>query len=128
MEIRPEYRKKNNILMTTIKCILIFIYYFYCCQIKDLFKDYCSRNYLPLLKEYDNNTNIIHIVRAGRVTSWTPDLIEELQSISLKKPDKFKFHTMPNVGHWIHAEDQEGLLDLIAGHSTCFTAHLPSSL
>ena len=31
-----------------------------------------------------------------------------------------KLHTMPNVGHWMHAEDARGLLKVIQTESSAF--------
>ena len=70
-----------------------------------------------------------HFLRAGRNPLWTqPDEkdkpvgrtpLERMEGV-VASNTSVKLHTMPNVGHWMHAEDARGLLKVIQTESSAF--------
>ena len=64
-------------------------------QVSALFADYCAIDLLPALAEYKGSAKI-HILRAGRNSSWTPDVISSVERIATSG-GKVQFHLMPNV-------------------------------
>jgi pimeloyl-ACP methyl ester carboxylesterase len=80
--------------------------------ISDLFDDFCKLNMWKFLETYNGQGNI-HFVRAGNNNSWPFDLETRLLAISESNP-RVTFQVMPNVGHWLHAENPAGLATIIA--------------
>jgi pimeloyl-ACP methyl ester carboxylesterase len=81
--------------------------------VKDLFASFCETNLEPYLKNY-NGSGQIHFVRAGKNKLWeTGGGLSLLQDIESKN-DKIHVHTMPNVGHWLHTEDLNGLFKIMS--------------
>lgn len=53
----------------------------------------------------------LHVVRAERSDRWTPDLVARLESPPAGAP--VSLHLLENAGHWVHADNPEGLLELM---------------
>ena len=86
-------------------------------SITDLFHNFCDEDLWSFLDEYNskNNTDsIIHFLRAGKNTAWTTDIVDKLNGYSKKN---IRLHTMPMVGHWLHAEDLRGMFSIIRKES-----------
>ena len=74
-------------------------------------------------RQNEDDESTIHFLRAGKNQIWTEDIInqfktlEEKKSLTNRNTQKIKrsirLHTMPNVGHWLHAEDLNGMYDII---------------
>jgi hypothetical protein len=68
----------------------------------------------------------VHLVMAGKNTQWTDEIVSKLKSIhtyrgeesslsySLYPKSSFQMHKLENAGHWVHVDDLEGLLRLMA--------------
>ncbi len=73
------------------------------------------RDYYPLdlwhVLEAPDPMLEIHLVRAGKADRWTPAVLDRLGSLPPGSPTTV--HTMPAVGHWLHAEDPDGLVALM---------------
>jgi pimeloyl-ACP methyl ester carboxylesterase len=80
--------------------------------IKQLFQDYCDRDMWPLLEQY-SGPSILHFVRAGKNKSWTTQIIHDFERLQ-QRNKRIKLHHMPHVGHWLHAEDLNGLLSMVS--------------
>lgn len=66
-------------------------------------------------------TQRVDLVRGGRNTSWKqPEAVAQLQQ--LEKIERkartdgktFHIHVLSNAGHWVHSDDQKGLLEALA--------------
>jgi pimeloyl-ACP methyl ester carboxylesterase len=55
----------------------------------------------------------IHYVRAGRQKKWTADVLRRFEMLERSSGGRVRLHTMPNAGHWLHAEDLPGLLTIM---------------
>ena len=69
-------------------------------------------NYLHLIprsNNYDSNCKV-HIVRAGKNTSWNSDILRQLDEVD---SSFLNVHVLPDAGHWLHVDDLEGLLSLM---------------
>lgn len=55
----------------------------------------------------------IDLVRAGLNPRWTEAELERLQGLA--EEETIGFHTLERAGHWVHADDPEGVLGLLLG-------------
>ena len=83
--------------------------------ILELFDDFCTLDMWQFLEEYDG-ASTIHYLRAGRNTAWNDAILKRFHHLCEKNP-YIKLHTMPHVGHWLHTEDVNGMIDTISTHS-----------
>lgn len=83
--------------------------------IVELMTDFCNLDTWPILENFEEDVSIIYL-RAGNNTNWSSDTLDRLRRIE-KANNRIKLLEMPNVGHWLHAEDPSGLLELIKKHS-----------
>ena len=88
--------------------------------INELFTDFCNENMWHFLENYEGDKKI-HFIRAGKNKSWTPEVLFRFSEIMKKNElngrKNILLHTMPHVGHWIHAEDLNGMLKIITAES-----------
>lgn len=55
----------------------------------------------------------IDLVRAGRNPRWSQAELDRLEGLS--RDGLIGFHTLADSGHWVHADDPEGVLALLLG-------------
>lgn len=84
--------------------------------IVSLFADYCRLDLWPFLQTYDGSRGAVHFLRAGKNPAWTPEVLRRFDELTRRNPH-VHLHTMPHVGHWLHADDLHGTLDMIDKHS-----------
>lgn len=84
--------------------------------IRELFADLCTRDYIDTLRELSDARlpTKVHLLRAGKNPAWLPDVMERVNGVL---SENVLLHDMPHVGHWVHAEDLEGLLDIVLGET-----------
>jgi len=93
--------------------------------VEALFLDFCGKDLWPFLRRFaaadtgNAGGATIHFLRAGRNKMWTDDILaqfEHLQKTSsrLDGSGTIQLHTMPDVGHWLHAENLHGMFDIIS--------------
>lgn len=92
-----------------------FRYSFDIKTVKPLFDDFCHLSMWDFLETYNGSANI-HFIRAGKNSAWNQETLDRFADLSAKN-NKIHLYTMPHVGHWLHAEDPKGVLDIIATHS-----------
>lgn len=90
--------------------------------VKELFKDYCETDMWPFLESFDyslkkdSSTSVhppkIHFLRAGKNSLWSEEEIKRFEVVCNRNPHIIVHH-MPHVGHWVHVDDMNGLLDLL---------------
>ena len=56
----------------------------------------------------------IHLVRAARSDRWTPSLLARLDHLPAGAPTTV--HLLEEAGHWLHTDNPEGLLTLMADY------------
>ena len=83
-------------------------------MIDQLFNDFCDTDMWSFLENYNGNGNI-HFVRAGKNPSWTEKVLDRFKTVESNK--NILLHVMPDVGHWIHAEDLNGMFKIISKES-----------
>ena len=84
--------------------------------VTDLFMDFCELDMWEFLETYTGNGQI-HFVRAGKNPLWEHnDLMKDMMKLAGRN-HRIHVHTMPNVGHWLHTDDLEGLINLTMTHS-----------
>ncbi|XP_002969815.2 protein ABHD11 [Selaginella moellendorffii] len=82
-----------------------------------MFTSYRKMDYWSLLENPPAGSDI-GIVRAGRSDRWTPEIIARLEELSRAAPDDGRrgsvtYRVLENAGHWVHADNPEGLLELL---------------
>jgi esterase len=85
----------------------------YCYDMKcvhELFENYAQTDMWGFLEDYTGHS-YIHFVRAEKNSAWTADVQRRFESL---RSERVSLDTMPNVGHWLHAENPQGLAQLIA--------------
>lgn len=82
--------------------------------IQELFDDFCDTDMWSFLENY-NGQGKIHFIRAGKNPSWTKEILDRFSTI--QSNPNILLHQMPNVGHWIHAEDLNGMFQIIRKES-----------
>jgi len=78
---------------------------------RSLFASYTATGYLPLLRAYPRPG--LHLVRATKNAGWTPAVLAELEGAAAANPNNLRLHAL-DAGHWLHVEDPQGLLALMA--------------
>ncbi|KAK0584625.1 hypothetical protein LWI29_016230 [Acer saccharum] len=82
-----------------------------------MFNSYCETSYWPLLEHPPQGMEIA-IVRAEKSDRWDPDVIQRLESQASEGGDgaegKVSVHILPNSGHWVHVDNPQGLLEIMA--------------
>jgi len=92
--------------------------------IEDLLPEFGTQDFmgklqhLVLSEEEQQNSSVIHLVRGGKNTSWSMDILSKLQEIQDKSNNRFYLHVLPNAGHWVHVEDLPGLVKLWETYKT----------
>lgn len=74
--------------------------------IDQLLADYGRLDYWPLL---ENPPVPVRFVRAGRSDRWTPTELARFEACP-----RVALDVLPDAGHWLHVDDPEGLLALLA--------------
>lgn len=47
---------------------------------------------------------------------WTEKAILDLEDAAKEAHGCLKLHVLPNAGHWLHADNPQGLLDMMVDH------------
>ena len=88
----------------------------------ELFQDFAQLDMWEFVKNFDGAGKTkdgkdahLHFVRAGRNPLWTDGQLAKFESVTFAN-DFVQLHTMPNVGHWLHVEDVQGLVHLLTKH------------
>jgi pimeloyl-ACP methyl ester carboxylesterase len=84
-----------------------FVWRFHLPAVREMLADYWAEDLLPYLQV---TTLPVHLVRAGRSDRWHPALLRALEEVS----PAVRVHLLEKAGHWLHVDDPEGLLALLA--------------
>ncbi|XP_041025000.1 protein ABHD11 [Juglans microcarpa x Juglans regia] len=92
-----------------------------------MFNSYREKSYWSLL-EHPPKGMEISIVRAENSDRWDLDVIQRLESLANQGGDgsegKVSVHVLPNSGHWVHADNPKGLLEIIAPKLASLTSNI----
>lgn len=83
-----------------------------------MFEDYLRQDYTDFL-EHPPTGSSIHLVRALNSNRWDDTSIKKLENVSKKslqdtRSGETRVHTLPDAGHWLHAEKPAELAALMA--------------
>jgi pimeloyl-ACP methyl ester carboxylesterase len=56
----------------------------------------------------EDEASCIYVVKAENSSRWSPSCVERLKSSSAN------FQVLPNAGHWVHTDNPNGLLEILA--------------
>ena len=73
--------------------------------------DFEQQDFFGLLETCLENDIRVDLVRGGKNTGWTVDILRKLE---IHKGPNFGVHVLPRAGHWVHVDDLPGLLKLMA--------------
>ncbi|KAL5721203.1 hypothetical protein ACHQM5_013791 [Ranunculus cassubicifolius] len=79
----------------------------------EMFNSYREKSYWNLLENPPEGLHI-SIVRAENSDRWAPDVVQQLENLASKSEGKLAVPVLPNSGHWVHVDNPNGLLDIIA--------------
>lgn len=75
--------------------------------VRELLASYVATDLWPVLENPPPGLHL-HVVRAAREARWTPAILQRLHAL----PAAVQVHSL-DTGHWLHAEDPDGLLALL---------------
>jgi pimeloyl-ACP methyl ester carboxylesterase len=81
-------------------------------RIKELLIDYAATDLWPYLQQRDQTRLDLHVVVAERSERLDAPLRERLRR--LESEQRLRYHLLENAGHWLHVDNPDGLLALLA--------------
>jgi pimeloyl-ACP methyl ester carboxylesterase len=81
-------------------------------SIRAMMSDYFEQDLWPIL-EAPGAAKEVHIVLGGRSTSVPAADKERYRELAARSAGAVQVHDLPKAGHWVHADDPEGLLDFM---------------
>jgi hypothetical protein len=86
---------------------------------KQFFDDFCKTEMWGVLDSFPsqgehNGHCKIRVIHAGKNKAWRQDHFDKFKAL---KSNNIELITMPHVGHWLHADDLHGFLDVVDAHS-----------
>jgi pimeloyl-ACP methyl ester carboxylesterase len=81
---------------------------------RGVLEHFADQDFLGMLEKICTNTDTtIHLVRGGKNKGWgnNPALLPALDQMR-NNFDNFHIHVLPKAGHWVHADDLKGLVQL----------------
>ena len=92
--------------------------------VERLLADYLHADLADLIYDTEVSARVL-VVAGGRSPAWPDEDIQLLRSQS--DPARTALHVLPNAGHWVHADDPDGLLRSLADfeQGTCWNAPTP---
>lgn len=81
-------------------------------RIRTLLRDYDARDLWPTLEARNNDRLDLHFVVAERSERLGADIRQRL--LALAAEGRLQYHLLPNAGHWLHVDNPDGLLELLA--------------
>lgn len=88
--------------------------------VNDLMAEFASQDFMGKIEHLvlsEDSQSTIHLVRGGKNTGWSVNVVSKLQELSNRSKGRFHVHTLPKAGHWVHVDDLPGLVDLWTSHS-----------
>lgn len=79
--------------------------------IRDLIEDYYKRDLWPLIEEPTGGAPEFHVVLGGLSQSVPEPDVTRFHELA--QAGVLRLHILPNAGHWLHADDPEGLLSAL---------------
>jgi esterase len=89
-----------------------FVWTFDLERIKTLLRDYDSRDLWPYIEARASSSIDLRFVVAERSERLDAPIRERLQRLAAE--GRLHYELLPNAGHWLHVDNPEGLLELIA--------------
>jgi pimeloyl-ACP methyl ester carboxylesterase len=79
--------------------------------VRELLADYAACDAWPTLEARTPGRSV-HVIVAGRSTVWSA--ADRVRLAAAAARGTVTVHEMPDVGHWVHVEDPEGLVAILA--------------
>ena len=79
--------------------------------VRQLLTDYFATDMWPLLGDGKRGFDI-HLLRGGRSEAWSAEDVARLEA--LHRQGVLEHDVLPNAGHWLHADDPDGLASWLA--------------
>ena len=79
--------------------------------VEGLWPEFGNQDFYGLIEKCTLEHGIrIDLVRGGKNTGWSVDILRRLDSL---KGTNFAVHVLPKAGHWVHVDDLPGLLEVM---------------
>ena len=88
-----------------------YVWHFDLDALEAMLRNYREFDGYPLLESADRPFEI-HYVRAGKSDRFTHDDIARLEALAAA--GRIQLHVLPDAGHWLHVDDPDGLLRVLA--------------
>lgn len=83
-------------------------------EARDMYRSYQNINLWSIVKDAPRIGVRIHVVRGEKSDRWSEKAVKQLEEAAQSIPEgHLKVHMLPNAGHWVHADNPQGLLDMI---------------
>lgn len=80
-------------------------------QVEALAADYFQIDLLTHLNQRADGS-ALHLLRAEHGARWSDDDLQRAKAL----PAGVELHVLPDAGHWVHADNLDGLLELLTHH------------
>ena len=80
--------------------------------IRALIEDYYAQDLWPVIEDRAGGAPEFHVVLGGRSESVPEPDVARFKDLA--RAGAVHLHVLPNAGHWLHADDPEGLLSALA--------------
>jgi len=83
--------------------------------IQELFQSYGETDFWPLLDgDWLGRQDDVKVdfIRAGRNSAWSTKILTHFENS--RNPSQVRLHTIKDVGHWLHVEKPDAVLDLMS--------------
>jgi pimeloyl-ACP methyl ester carboxylesterase len=97
-----------------------YVWNFHIPGVFNLYRDYSKTDYSDLL--HDTGKHSIGVVRALLSRGWDQESIEKLEKVS-QADNSTAVYELDNAGHWLHAQNPKGLVDLMLSSNKFITSH-----
>ncbi len=92
-----------------------YVWNFHIPGVFSLYESYSRTDYSELLVEPPEQSQF-EIIRALQSKGWDEESIEKLHHLSSNSRGMTRVHELENAGHWLHAENPDGLVKLMLPH------------
>lgn len=92
-----------------------YVWNFHIPGVFNLYESYGKTDYSDLLVEPPDQCHV-EIIRALESKGWDEESIDKLHHLSSNSRGMTRVHELENAGHWLHAENPSGLVELMLPH------------
>lgn len=73
-----------------------------------------STDLFPFVESDATGGAVLQFVRAANSDRWTPETLQRLERAAAAHAKTVKLHLLPHAGHWLHVDNPQGLINVMA--------------